>query len=922
MRRIFALLMMALLMVNYTYGVDKTISRDGLRVTMGKLGPIVDVDGVPFNMYSEFSVVDFEWHTHYFGYEMMDMPTLTEASETTMITKLSGINNTFVGEERISILPERVLRIDIDGKLDVNTSGKLQLIYASIYPEWFAGAHYTLIDADDKTTTGILPVKITYSDYETLTLTRGFKLLAIAGPLGTVTFRPSGTYPTRFVDYRGNPFSSSNMQYIVGPIGEEMENPTTFTACLDIQFGRIAPIEQRDLISSSPVVKAEKVLLHKSYEDRIVPTPKNVEWQEGVMALTIETGLLTKGGEKDNEFLTSAAANLAMTVKRRTNIDLALDKKDGVNTIELVLQGEPIADKTDHYKVNITPDRTILESPTTSGLVCAIKTFRQLMRPADRTVRCAKVEDWAAMPVRGIHFYTGSGDSARKAQINLLQNVLSEFKLNTLLFECSHVNWKSLPYESEKHNRAMDLDIVKDLIRTARDEFIEIVPLINTYGHSEWFLDNKKRTHLADDSETNYTYDATNPEVYQLLEPVYRECVELFKPRAVHIGHDEISNSIFYPKKEAAKAIGKQELFFRDTMHWHDFLTSMGVKMWMWSDMLYHFSEVPDAGNAPTPEEAKTLRERLPKDIVVVDWHYAPVTPDKFTGLAILNKLGISAIGATWDTVKNIMNFAQAVANAIASPEGEGKTLGMIHTTWSGYNLNEQTILDAYKQYAQYVYAAEMMWNGGHFGGDGKEYDWGAVFASAIGSSLLSDSDESGFVVPLVSDPNKTGKPYMTIEDCGAFADRVNVGTAAVQGQSNGLLLAGLFNRVGSDGGRGITKAELPINATAKQIVITGAVVNTVPPGTKVATIAMEYEDGTTSTIALHAEHEIVSLLSEMTRPNLTAVKLPTVAEQADCYLHYYTWANPNPEKLIKKMTIKSECTQAGVFIRGITGIE
>ncbi len=889
----------------------------GVNVKQERGKTVITVDGIPFSKSSETSVMDKAWRERYFTNAMIDAAALQQG-ETTYTQPLKG--NCFNGSETVEVLPDRKVRIAFDGTFDRPTSAQLQLIAVSVEPEWFAGAPYTVTDAADAVTTGVFPINITYGSYEKLTVARGFKQMEIASPYCTVTLKPFGSVTSRFVDYRGNPFSSPEMQYIVGAIGESFDDITTFSCGLEIGFGPITPISAREFASDAPVVKNDLVLKPKYYEDRVAPTPKNIIWNEGVMALTVETNVTTQAEEIHRDFMNAAVANLTRSVKARTGVKMPAGRATGVNKIVLTLQGQADPARPDLYKLNITPDAAMLESPTTSGLICAIQSFRQLMRPADKAVRCATIEDWADMPLRGIHFFTGVGESARDTQVKLIHDILGELKLNTLVYECSYIKWKSLPPEGKYVDKTMDIDFVKAVIEAAREEFIEIVPLINSYGHSEWFLENDKRARLADDPSECVVYDATTTEVYALLEPVYRECFELFRPRAIHIGHDEVGDL----KKPAAKAIGKQELYYRDVMHWYNYLKSLGAEVWMWSDMLYHFSEVPDAGNAPSPEEAAALRAKLPKDIVVCDWHYTATEPETFTGLKILNKAGFNAIAATWEPLKNITNFARAAAAAIKTPEGTGKTLGMIETTWAGYNFDAATLDRAYAQFVRYAYAAEMMWNGGKFGGDGKEYDWTSVFASLIGTSNLTDRSQGGFCVPLVGDLELSGRPYVSIPDCGPWADRVFVGATATDvGKTNGVLLSGMLNYVGKDGGRGLTQCKFPINAKASSLVFTGAVVNGVKDDSQkqIAKAEVSYDDNTTLTIPLRLGVEVVSLLDPLTRPNLGLVKLPQIGEVA-YYLHYYTWKNPTPDKTITTITVKSENTSAALFLRGITGLD
>lgn len=89
------------------------------------------------------------------------------------------------------------------------------------------------------------------------------------------------------------------------------------------------------------------------------------------------------------------------------------------------------------------------------------------------------------------------------------------------------------------------------------------------------------------------------------------------------------------------------DLFLRDVIRIHDYLSGKSVDTWMWADMVLSPAEFP---GAPTRYHhgiaagyGKPLRDRLPRDIVMCDWHY-----DEEGNFAILQREGFRVIGATW----------------------------------------------------------------------------------------------------------------------------------------------------------------------------------------------------------------------------------------------------------------------------------
>jgi hypothetical protein len=131
-------------------------------------------------------------------------------------------------------------------------------------------------------------------------------------------------------------------------------------------------------------------------------------------------------------------------------------------------------------------------------------------------------------------------------------------------------------------------------------------------------------------------------------------------------------------------------------------LDRRGVKTILWGDMLFAKGEVPDAGHAPDPAEARARRAGLPRGIVVADWHYT--TGDRYPSLELLKREGLETIACTWHEPMNIYRFAQAARQA--------GVLGLLQTTWVGYFPDEQVLRSEARQFSAFILAAEYAWSG------------------------------------------------------------------------------------------------------------------------------------------------------------------------------------------------------------------
>jgi hypothetical protein len=82
----------------------------------------------------------------------------------------------------------------------------------------------------------------------------------------------------------------------------------------------------------------------------------------------------------------------------------------------------------------------------------------------------------------------------------------------------------------------MARDELVDFVRYVRAKKMDVVPQMHMLSHQRVLL-NKHRPDL---SFNKSTYNPDNQEVYKIVLPMLDELVDLIRPKAVHIGHDEV----------------------------------------------------------------------------------------------------------------------------------------------------------------------------------------------------------------------------------------------------------------------------------------------------------------------------------------------------------------------------------------------
>jgi len=197
------------------------------------------------------------------------------------------------------------------------------------------------------------------------------------------------------------------------------------------------------------------------------------------------------------------------------------------------------------------------------------------------------------------------------------------------------------------------------------------------------------------------TYDPRNKQVYKIVFGILDEVIELLNPPAIHIGHDEVLKKISvrhrpkWMKAEIVETMLPADLFLQDVVSIHNYLKQRGLETLMWGDMLLSSDEFPmvkkyDACNGDDPGYGKELRRKIPKDIIINDWHYSRYS--EYPSIDVFKAEGFRVLGATFDNRAGIRNFS-----AYAKKHGAD---GMIATTWFYVQRKQWDVVDGIISYS------------------------------------------------------------------------------------------------------------------------------------------------------------------------------------------------------------------------------
>jgi hexosaminidase len=915
----------------------------------------VSFEGAPFLSNAAFYAVKPKWAYRYYGYEddkrLLDK--IATPTSHTAVIPLDGPRGEFTGTQTVEVLPDRVLRVSVEATLTTAAEANLEHCVGNILPGWIAGRAFSFTAADGSTSHGVARTVPLLGGTEVNTLARGFRTLRLDTRMGPVDITTSGPVEFSLLDYRRNAWGEERNHYWFGVTETPLRRGETVRYGVEFRFP-----EERYLVPSmhsgvdTPPLAMARVLRGEPARDIVIPTPKGLEWRRGDLELRQGGGVavtVKAAAGAESEFVHQLAGEVVEDAARICGARLEMAESPRSAAIILKLAPDSRDWRPEEYRVAVG-SQAVLDACTTEGLANAVKTLRQLYRERDGRVfvRACAIQDWPSLPFRGIHFFTGR--DGRDLQVRMLRDVLGALKLNALVWECSYLKWTTHP-EIHHTTNGMEMADAKAVIAEARRQHVEIVPLINTFGHSEWLLENDAHRGLADDPEKPYAYDACSSDVLAICADIYREAVELFRPRFVHIGHDEIQAPGF-PRGECMRGKGATRAILDDIEHWRAFLAGLGARTMIWGDMFLYGDVAPDATNASSAEEARQLRAELNKEVVITDWHYAPAPVEGYRSLKAFNDEGFDTIASPWFSPANITRFARAAAiqrdrgaatGAAAAPVGRsGRTLGTLQTTWAGYSFGNHSFWEAPNQYAAYVLAAEAAWNGGYADPDKVPFDYRAEFQRLWHGNRLPKGDAAGWVIDLYPYANFAlvpgkGADWLGFsgdshgmqgfpvhpEWLGRFRTAEKADTKSTEPRA--LVFGGQFNLPRSAfGGRWPYPPDMDfrVGTTATAIVFLAAATFNATPEPPIADTSVLYADGSSEKIRWSPGETIFALDDGRVKPDCPIVWESTNGAGIKRMVHACIWRNPHPEREIGSIGFISRHKGSALMLFGITGIQ
>lgn len=314
-----------------------------------------------------------------------------------------------------------------------------------------------------------------------------------------------------------------------------------------------------------------------------------------------------------------------------------------------------------HYEIDVSVDKIVIWSSSNSGYYYAIKTLEQMLNGTNKLL-CCHIEDGPDLKVRGFMHDISRNKVPKIETIKYIIDIMSDLKMNhlELYVEGFSFEYKSFPQYLEKESYITVLEY-QELERYANQRFIDFVPNQNGFGHmADWLAKDEFKSlaeapngiHLWGTHRASSTLNALDEGSIELVKKMYKDMLPISNSKYFNMNFDEPFELGKDRTKEACEKYGEANVYLDYVDKAYQEIKKYNKIPLIWGDVLIRHDDV---------------FERIPKDMVFVDWGYEAEYPFN-TNLAKLKKAGIkfmaapasttwcSLLGRTYDWFENIYN--------------------------------------------------------------------------------------------------------------------------------------------------------------------------------------------------------------------------------------------------------------------------
>lgn len=329
------------------------------------------------------------------------------------------------------------------------------------------------------------------------------------------------------------------------------------------------------------------------------------------------------------------------------------------------------------YTLTVEETAVSITAQSDAGAFYAIQTLRQLF--THEAVPCVHIEDAPDFSHRGFYHDITRGRISKVETLLQLVEDMAYYKLNSLQLYVEHVFPFKETADLMEKTGCITPEELQQVQKACKDNFIEFIPSLSTFGHMYEILELPQYKHLAvlsefdtlqnfwDSRQRHHTINPLTEGSEALVESLIDQYYPLFESKFFNICCDEtfdLDNHLVCedPGKVYADFVKKIIAMVK----------TRGKDVMMWADILLKHPEVIDD---------------IPEDTIFLNWNYKIEPPEEnIAKLAQMGKKQIVCPGnSAWHRLCEDVEVEEGNISRMARYGKKYGALGILNTNWGDW---------------------------------------------------------------------------------------------------------------------------------------------------------------------------------------------------------------------------------------------
>ena len=329
-----------------------------------------------------------------------------------------------------------------------------------------------------------------------------------------------------------------------------------------------------------------------------------------------------------------------------------------------------LQEQGEEYELRIDSEGIWIEASGPAGAFYAVQTLRQIWK--HKRIPYLYIKDKPDFAYRGFYHDVTRGKVPTVETIKKLVDQMAYYKLNSLQVYVEHTFEFEECKELNQKTGYLTAEEIREIDRYARENFIEFIPSLATFGHLYELLEQDKYRHLRilkdfeaspnfwKERMAHHTIDPLEKESFELVKSLMEQYYPLFESDVFNICCDET-----FDLKNSEDYIS----FVKQIIN---YLQQKNKKIMMWADILLLHPE--------------TI-ELIPEDVLFLNWEYCEnPSEDKILRFAKLDRKQIVCPGTnSWNRLCEYVIAEEQNISKMAEYGYKNGAIGVLNTNWGDW---------------------------------------------------------------------------------------------------------------------------------------------------------------------------------------------------------------------------------------------